>query len=302
VKSLTVGITYHNEGDLLTECLADLQSQKSPPEEILIFDDASTLRPESFIPKGLNVRVLRSESNVGPAVGRNRILNEAAGDFLHFHDADDGFDSKWSLKVREQMELDSFDTIFTEVASYKEGKLFSSRVIEFPEAANFDLLAFSIRHFLLVPCGTYRTSFVRKMGGYRETLWQSEDFDFHVRLISSRPRYKILLEPLVKIRLRTESRSTNRLETRRDALNAVIFLVSDIPVSYRPLLGEKAASLGTELFQLGERDLSRKAFRFAREMGIKKYPGRPVLYQWLAKSLGPEVAEHIGSFVRRLRA
>ncbi|MGH7198477.1 MAG: glycosyltransferase family 2 protein, partial [Candidatus Omnitrophota bacterium] len=34
-------ITYHNEGELLTECLDTLLSGPDTPDEILIYDDAS---------------------------------------------------------------------------------------------------------------------------------------------------------------------------------------------------------------------------------------------------------------------
>ena len=56
--TLSILLTYHNEGPLLTETLASLVAGTRQPGEVLIYDDASTRLPEAYIPDGLPVRVV----------------------------------------------------------------------------------------------------------------------------------------------------------------------------------------------------------------------------------------------------
>jgi len=49
--TISVLITYYNERELLTECLRSLAAQTQLPDEILIYDDASTYRQLSMCPQ-----------------------------------------------------------------------------------------------------------------------------------------------------------------------------------------------------------------------------------------------------------
>src|SRR2546427_12916521 len=67
----TIGvlITYHDERELLRECLESIARQTVPPDEVLVFDDASKAPAAAYVPAGLPVRVLRTEANRGPSHG-----------------------------------------------------------------------------------------------------------------------------------------------------------------------------------------------------------------------------------------
>jgi GT2 family glycosyltransferase len=69
-RRVSVAIRYHNEGPLLRECLRSCQ-RPGGPDEILVYVDASDTPPDSFIPDGLPMRVLRGRENRGPSYGRN---------------------------------------------------------------------------------------------------------------------------------------------------------------------------------------------------------------------------------------
>lgn len=169
--SLSVLITYHNEKELLRECLESLFSGSQAPEEVIIFDDASVHSLKEHIPSTLPVRVLRAEKNVGPSVGRNRLLEECKTDFLHFHDADDWFQVGWYEKVQAALSTD-VDAVYTEVASYNEQKeSVCPKVLGLSAVTdNQSLIRFCTESFMLVPAGTFRTSLVKELGGYRTSL------------------------------------------------------------------------------------------------------------------------------------
>ncbi|MFM8269521.1 MAG: glycosyltransferase family 2 protein [Pseudomonadota bacterium] len=299
MPQLTVGITYHNEGELLTRCLKSFWASEMKPSEILIYDDASSLRPEGFIPPEIPVRVIRSEVNQGPGKGRNQILKEAQGEWIHFHDADDQVTPDWCEKVSREMS--NCDVVLTEIKSYQEGRVLSPTVIGLRDFKTEDeFLRFSISHFVLPAAGTFKIDLARQIGGYRESLWQSEDWDFYVRLAATKPRFKVILESLVNIEVRRESRSQKRTETLTCVLQAILFLKNELSAEYQGALAEKAAWVGSELFRLNEKESAREAFSLAEALGPARHLHQRPSYRWLAKHYGQELAEWAALFYRKL--
>lgn len=296
---LTIGITYHNEGELLTRCLKSFWSGDIKPFEIILYDDASSLRPVSFIPSEIPVRIIRSELNQGPGKGRNQILKEAKGDWIHFHDADDWVSPDWCRKVVQEMS--QADLILTEIKSYLDGQVLSPAVIGLRHFhTESELVSFAISHFVLVPAGTFRVELARKLQGYRESLWQSEDWDFYVRLTALNPRFKVVPESLASIEIRKESRSQKKIETLTCVLQAILLLQKELPSQFRKDLAEKAAWVGSSLFQMGEKSMAREAFDLARSLGPAHYPNQKKLYRWIASRYGQELAEWIALSYRKL--
>lgn len=297
---LTVGITYHNEGELLTRCLNSFWQQAAKPFEMILFDDASSLRPEDFIPPEIPVKIIRSETNQGPGKGRNQILKEAQGDWIHFHDADDWVMPNWMEKVKERAQ-DS-DLILTELKSFRGEEELASKVIGLKQIGEIEeLLRFAIQHFILPAAGTFKTEFARAIHGYRESLWQSEDWDFYIRLIQQNPRYQILTEPLCGIQVRSESRSQKQIETLSCVLQAILFLQKELPEKFKQDLADKAAWAGSRLFTLGERNLAREAFNLAQTLGPATFSDRKRFYRFIAQHYGQEVAEKTASLYHLLK-
>src|SRR6185437_15089588 len=106
-RTLSVLITYYNERELLRECLQSLVAQEFPPDEVLIYDDASRHPAADYLIPGLPVRVLRGDVNVGPSRARNELWQAARGEYVHFHDSDDWFDETWSSRLRVVLETEA---------------------------------------------------------------------------------------------------------------------------------------------------------------------------------------------------
>jgi len=300
MAKLSIGIPYFNEGPLLTRCLKSFSVGACLPYEILVFDDASTLRPDKFIPSDLPVKVVRSEVNLGPGRGRNRILEAASGEWIHFHDADDWVLPEWNRKIAQSIQEGSSELILTEVISYQDQKILSPQVISLTEMKEADeLLRFAITHFLMPATGIFKKELAQAIGGYRESLWQSEDWDFYIRLIAKKPRFKIILESLSAIDVRAESRSQKRIEPLTSLLQAIMLLEKELPERFKKDLAEKAAWVGSQLFQLEEKGMAREAFQLANTLGPAQHSHQKRSYQWLARHCGQEVAERIAASYRR---
>ncbi|GAA3573762.1 hypothetical protein GCM10022197_33300 [Microlunatus spumicola] len=114
-RFLTVGIPVFNGRSLLRACLASVIDGTLPHEryEIVVSDDGST-EPETraildelssrFADRPGFFRVLRSETNSGGAARpRNRILDEAVGEYVFFVDSDDTIGSEALTRIADAL-------------------------------------------------------------------------------------------------------------------------------------------------------------------------------------------------------
>lgn len=297
--NISVLVTYHNEGILLERCLSSFTREQI--REIIVCDDASTIPPQPFIPDlPFPVRIITNEKNLGPARSRNRLLAEAQGEFVHFHDADDWVIPGWSKAVLQKIG-EHADVVLTEVSSFRQGKCVAKSVQDLRDLDEIesDLTAFALTHFILVPAGTYRRNLVKSMGGYPE-LWQSEDFYFHVKLLHQNPKLEIVLEPLVGIDLRQQGRSTNATEVWSSTLQAIRELSVELPANYGPHLSELAFQCGSMLFRNGAIEGAKDAFRFSFKVGRPKIEGRNLIFRAIARK-SPIMAERIARLYRKMK-
>jgi glycosyltransferase involved in cell wall biosynthesis len=302
---LAVLITYHNEKQLLTECLASIASQSRLPDEIWVYDDASAFPASDYLGNhaGLagGVRVVRGESNLGPAKGRNLLLRETQADFVHFHDADDLFLPQWGARVVEAFEAGALDMVLTELRSERDGAPLGDCFLGLRDlGSDPDLIRFTLRSAILPAAGTYRREFVLACGAYREDLWQSEDYEFHVRLAQRGARFKAICEPMVLIRVRGASRSQDFQEVWRCRLRGLEILTPSLPPAYAADLAEAYSQVGSTLHRLGDKGSAKRAFALASQHGRARYVGQQALYLFVARFLGPLAAEQLGAWYRKL--
>lgn len=106
---VTVGITAYNSSNYVRKCLDSIVSQTMLHREIevIIVDDGSEddtiTKANLYEPLGwANFRILTQPNSGGPSTGRNRIIDEAQGEFIFFVDVDDylgpdALKSMWDL-------------------------------------------------------------------------------------------------------------------------------------------------------------------------------------------------------------
>jgi len=293
-------ITYYNERELLKECLESLRAGPEGPDEILVYDDASEAPAREYVPSDFPGRIIRSEVNQGPAHGRNALLKASKSDYIHFQDADDLFHPDWCQRMRKVIEETRADAVFTEVSTYQGDRMVSERMLGLEQLkADGDLVRFSIHNGMLPACGTYRREVVLQMDGYREDIWQSEDYDFHIRLAARGVCYEIIPDSLILQRVRPSGRSQNQVEVWSSAIKAIRMLSEELPPKYLRDLADAAAKAGSILFRIGARKSAREAFRLAYALGRPPFSHARRLYRGVAKIVGVEMAEYASTFYRR---
>ncbi len=299
--SVGVLIPYFNEASLFRENLDSLLSQEVKPDEILIYDDASDVPPDPYVPKGLPVQILRGQVNRGPSYSRNVLSRTSRSDYIHFQDADDLFQPAWCRRVREAIDQTGAEAIFTEMTLLEGHQVILERAAALNELAETKNLAnFCFQCMLPLQAMTVRREVIDRIGGFRESLRLSEDWDYQARLGVSGIRFAIVEEPLILKRRRSGSLSADLLPCLISSRQAIQFLSEELPPQYRSDLAEAAAYNGSALFQMGAWEEAKKSWRLAHQLGPPTFSRFRWRYRALARSFGPEAAENIGALYRRI--
>jgi hypothetical protein len=290
-------ITYHNEGRWLTDCLESIRPQLATDDEVIIYDDASDDPAANHLPHDARIRCIRGTANVGPARGRNELIAASRGTHLHFHDADDLCAPGWHTSVAAAF-AGNVDVVFTDVQSFTDHERWPHVMDIARLQQTGDLLAFALRGGMLAPSGTYRREVIERIGGYRADLWQSEDYDFHIRLALAQPAWTVVPNDLVLIRRHAGQRSRRVREVWTCAVDALETNAQRFPASAHADVARAATRAGSELFAAGAEAEAERAFTLAEQFGGPRYD-RAVM-QKLTGVVGALPAERIAALYRKL--
>ena len=93
---VTIGIPVYRAVDFVEASMMSALNQTYPHLEFLVIDDCGgdgtmdvIFRLQMTHPRGTDIRILRNDQNSGPGYSRNRIIEEARGNYLYFMDSDD---------------------------------------------------------------------------------------------------------------------------------------------------------------------------------------------------------------------
>ena len=93
---VTIGIPVYEAETYIFRAMESVLSQTFSSIEFLIIDDGCTDASMDIIrdfqaqhPRGKDIRIISHKQNKGVSAARNRIIDEAAGEYLYFMDADD---------------------------------------------------------------------------------------------------------------------------------------------------------------------------------------------------------------------
>jgi glycosyltransferase involved in cell wall biosynthesis len=247
----------------LWECIA---AQQTPFAEILCYDDASK-DDTAKVAQSLGATVIRGEINFGPAHARNKLLQEAAHPWVHFHDADDLMHESYLSSCAAHF-TDNVDVVFCDADWLFE----DSRELEISWRYSQErVTANPIGEFLNNPVGgingTFRKELLHKIGGYDERYRCWEDADLYIRLAQTGARFKVISEALVTALRSSGSISTNRKDCWRSRLECLksysAWMKSeDLPELYVAL--ERAAGELANCFSLKE---SMEAISLCKKLG-----------------------------------
>jgi glycosyltransferase involved in cell wall biosynthesis len=292
---LAVLITYHNEREMLRECLRSIADQTVAPDEVWIYDDCSEYPASDFLIPDLAVNVITGVTNQGPSVGRNRLLDECHSEYIHFHDADDMFCPEWCSKVRERIAASRPDLVLNDLSLVQDGKVIRERFYGLDGETASDFLRLAIRLTLVPSTATYRSERIRRIGAYNPRMWHSEDYDLHLRLALSGVKASAIPESLIRQRVHATNLSHDKGKCWIAGVESLGRLLPQIPAEYHAQCAEVMATFGSDLYRLGYLPEARKAFEFSARTGGATLARHGSLYRVIARWMGQEVAERIAA-------
>lgn len=264
---ISILITYYNEYNLLKRCLESIQNQSLLPECVLIYDDFSTKKllaqdlPQYTFP----IKIFNGKENMGPAFGRNFLMEACKTAYFRFQDSDDELFENAVKEISKNISTNQKnDLIFNEVSSYdNNNKLYCKNVIGL---SSFDgnLVNFSISNVLLIPSVTYKTSFAKTLPGFKlkNELPQSEDSDFIRRLCLRCNHFSIIDLPLAKQNLRANSHShSNQKDVWISGLLSLMAIRAELTEHNLYSYGKKMYQIGVQLIEHKKYNLATKAFK-----------------------------------------
>lgn len=195
-------IPFYNAEATLEQTLASVQEQTYSKWSIIFIDDCSTdsssAIAKDFIDrnggKGKIIRTLRPKT--GPALGRNLAIKNADGDFIICLDADDLL-APFCLKQRVSvMEKDSaLDWAVFNQYQCAPGEKEPFQLFNLPAKTREEAISFftTLETAWQTMAPIWKIEALRKLGGFDDTLFPSEDPDLHLRA---------LLDPALKVEIK----------------------------------------------------------------------------------------------------
>ena len=186
VFPVSVVIPTFNRSELLLQAVQSIGVQKPVPCEIIVVDDCGIKLSGELIEKlrDLKVTVLRHRSNLGLGAARNTGALFAKSPWLCFLDDDDVLVEGSLQALLEYAGRHSVPFIFGDHLRqlYKGSE---PSFLEYRRVDDEALQGIALENPIM--CGSFivqREDFLR-LGGYREDLPVHEDYNLHIRLLSS---------------------------------------------------------------------------------------------------------------------
>lgn len=183
--------------------------------ELVIVDDGSTDATASIVnayaDRDPRVRLLQ-QKNAGPSAARNHAMRQARGAFFAFLDSDDRWQPTF---LRAQLDVFAAhpDTGLVTTNGVFDGGPFDGRPMKppvpgYPVVPLTEIVGDETAVFIMT---VFRRDVFDTVGGFDETQWTSEDYDFWLRAAIAGFVFRRNAQPLGIYRVRGDSLSRNRI-------------------------------------------------------------------------------------------
>lgn len=222
---VSIGITVYNAADTLETAIQSALAQIWRPIEILIVDDCSTDKSNMVLDKLKSqydeISIFKNDRNMGVASSRNRILDEACGEFVVFFDADDE-----SHPERIKLQLQRILNYERDYANGAPVICHTARRLVYPDGNEQIAVTMGENETQMAPVGLSiaerillgtpvkdayggcptcsqmaRLSTYQLLGGFDPDFRRSEDTDFNIRLAKLGGHFVGIKKPLVLQRM-----------------------------------------------------------------------------------------------------
>jgi glycosyltransferase involved in cell wall biosynthesis len=182
--TLALCIPAYRAEEHLPRLLATARQQDPPFDEIIICVDASPDHTAE-VARSWGVRVLVNDQNLGCSGSKNRALEAATSDWVHFHDADDELLPDFTAEAHHWMVMKDAPQVVImgyEYRDFQTKALMVTGLVDDTELAA-DPISFSIRN-KLPNFGIYQRKALLQIGGFDcdPSVLYNEDVAFHIKL------------------------------------------------------------------------------------------------------------------------
>jgi glycosyltransferase involved in cell wall biosynthesis len=186
---VAVVVPNHNYAKYLPGCVASLQAQTQPPEEIIIVDDCSTDDSRAVI-AGLaesdrRIKVILHEQNMGVAAARNNGIASTRQPFIVCLDADDELAPDYLAVCARAMTGDrSLGVAYTGLMLWGDGG--TPTPSQWPPEFDWEAMTkVTVPPSNCIPSAAmFRRAMWERAGGYKQVYAPAEDTEFWVRGLS----------------------------------------------------------------------------------------------------------------------
>jgi glycosyltransferase involved in cell wall biosynthesis len=302
-----------NAAPFVSDAIESMLAQTYGNVEVIVVDDGSTDNSLDVI-KSFGERIhWESGANRGGCAARNRGIDLAHGEFIQFLDADDVlFPSKLTVQmpaaIRDTLAITYCDHVRT-----TEDNRSLPEVQSIPPPHD-DPFIFVLLHKLLSVSGPiYRREWLRRIGGFRNGLRASQDFDLNLRLAAELSRagghFVHVQQPLFEVRKRRGSISSDSAKTLAAQIEFLPEIITELTAlnefgaCRKAETAAYAARVGRMALRGGHRAAGLALIRLGEEVDSKA-AGRAWSPQmrYLKRLLGASVVERVSSLRRSFTA
>jgi glycosyltransferase involved in cell wall biosynthesis len=211
--SITAIVTAFNSERFISEAIASIRAQTSPPDEIVVVDDGSTDRTGEIVAElGSDIRYHWQE-NQGEGAARNRGVALARSDFIAFLDADDAWPLMRTAAMRHCLQAGPPADIVCGRFRYFRNETWQAALLPASARPEMTMLVFG--------CALIRRGVFDRVGPVGEKMRIGCDLDWYLRSIEIGICPKLLNEVTLLYR-RHDDNVTKDVREVRAALAMVL--------------------------------------------------------------------------------
>jgi GT2 family glycosyltransferase len=246
MNRITLLVPCYNAARFLPRLMDSVRSQTVPFAGVLCYDDASS-DGTCDVARELGLPIILGGANKGPAHARNRLAEEARGEWVHFHDADDLLNPRFVEKMSALLAAEvDVAVCHMDWVTEATGRLEIAWRYD-AERLERDPVASNLSNPVGVIACVFRRGFLQRVGGFDESLRTWEDADLQVRLSNAGARYRVVPEVLAIGMRHQAGASSNRDEMSACQIRLLETYASSLPQRHHATLAAEAEKLAASL-------------------------------------------------------
>jgi glycosyltransferase involved in cell wall biosynthesis len=202
----------YNSSRFIAQTIESVLSQTYDNWEMIIVDDVSPDNSneiiEKYVQRDSRIKLLKLEKNSGPAVARNRAIEEAIGRYIAFLDADDLWMSDKLQKQIDFMKTHNYELTYTAYETMSEDGVNLHFTITPPKKLNYQELLKANKIGCL--SAIYDSKRIGKV--YMPLIKKRQDYGLWLRVLKKVDYAYGMDEVLGRYRIMSNSVSSNKLD------------------------------------------------------------------------------------------